>query len=64
MPKGTKPAQLTAIGLEPVLKPATCRAAGAHGFKLRGVALHREEHDLLAGHFGHVLATKPSQMLA
>ena len=25
MANGTKPAQLTAIGLEPVLKPAMCR---------------------------------------
>jgi len=25
MANGTKPAQLTAIGLEPVLNPATCR---------------------------------------
>ena len=25
MENGTKPAQLTAIGLDPVLKPATCK---------------------------------------
>ncbi len=36
------------------VKPGHMQAAGAHGFKLRGVGLHWEELHLLAGHFFHV----------
>jgi hypothetical protein len=31
------------------------QASGAHGFKLRGVGLHREELHALAGYFFHML---------
>src|ERR1700722_2036705 len=55
MANGTKPAQLTAIGLEPVLNPAMCRRPARIASISAAVECTREKHDLSPGHLRQVV---------